>query len=62
MLLDHGYLREQEPIPRAGRGRKPSQVYLLNPLGQNGQNGQNGFAPQDEELERYGQEFTGKDW
>jgi replicative DNA helicase len=41
MLVEHGYLREQESGPRSGRGRKPSQVYVLNPLGQNGHIGQN---------------------
>ncbi|HWE61949.1 MAG TPA: YfjI family protein [Chloroflexota bacterium] len=46
MLVEHGYLREQEARPRVGRGRKPSQVYLVNPLGQNGQNGQNRQVPE----------------
>lgn len=46
MLVEHGYLREQDASPRSGRGRKPSQVYVLNPLGQNGHNGQNSMVPE----------------
>jgi hypothetical protein len=38
MLVEHGYLHEQEMPRRTGCGRKPSQVYLVYPLGQNGQN------------------------
>lgn len=45
MLVDHGYLREQEASPRTSRGRKPSQVYLVNPRGQNGHYGQKERAP-----------------
>ncbi len=49
LLCDHGYLREQETIERAGPGRKASQAYDANPLifGQNGQNGQNAGASYD---------------
>jgi hypothetical protein len=39
MLVEHGFLREQEPATRQSRGRKPSRVYLVNPLGQNGRHG-----------------------
>jgi hypothetical protein len=31
-LERHGYVREQEPPERGGPGRKPSPVYLVNPL------------------------------
>lgn len=31
LLIDHGYLREAEMPERAGAGRKPSQVYEVNP-------------------------------
>jgi hypothetical protein len=48
MLVDHGYLREQEASPRASRGRKPSQVYLVYPSGRNGHNGRNPRAPEGE--------------
>jgi replicative DNA helicase len=44
LLADHGYIREQETVERAGPGRKASQPYETNPavlLGQNGQNGRN---------------------
>jgi hypothetical protein len=47
MLLEHGYIREQEPVPRHARGRKPSRIYVLNPCGRNGRNGQNGLGPED---------------
>jgi hypothetical protein len=46
MLVEHGYLREQEPAARLRRGRRPSPVYLVNPLGQNGHNGPNAPAPE----------------
>jgi hypothetical protein len=46
MLVDHGYLREQESSPRVSRGRKPSQVYLVNPSGRNGHNGRTSGAPE----------------
>jgi hypothetical protein len=45
MLVEHGYLREEEPTARPRRGRRPSAVYLVNPLGQNGHNGPNAPAP-----------------
>jgi hypothetical protein len=42
MLVEHGYLREQEHGHRPGRGRRPSQMYDVNPLGRNGHNGRKG--------------------
>jgi hypothetical protein len=47
MLLEHGYIREQEPIRRHARGRKPSPIYVLNPSGRKGHNGQNCQRPED---------------
>lgn len=32
ILIDHGFLREQPMLEREGPGRKPSQVYEVNPL------------------------------
>jgi len=32
LLVDHGYLREQETAERTGPGRKPSQSYDVNPI------------------------------
>lgn len=32
LLCDHGYIREQETIERAGPGRKPSPNYDVNPM------------------------------
>jgi hypothetical protein len=46
MLVEHGYLREQEPATRPRRGRRPSTVYLVNPLGHNGHNGPNAAGPE----------------
>jgi hypothetical protein len=42
LLVKHGYCRPLD-VSRSGPGRKPSEVYEVNPLdsGQNGQNGQN---------------------
>jgi hypothetical protein len=44
-LVAHGYIRPVEMEPRISAGRRPSQLYDVNPLseadGQNGHNGQN---------------------
>jgi len=33
LLVEHGFIREQEPEERSGPGRKPSPIYEVNPLG-----------------------------
>ena len=40
LLADHGYVRLKPPVDRQGPGRKPSPVYVVNPLlsSQNPQN------------------------
>ena len=47
MLVEHGHLREAEREPSGRRGRKPSPIYLVNPLGQNGHDGHNTARPEE---------------
>jgi hypothetical protein len=61
MLVEHGYLREEEPAARPRRGRRPSTVYLVNPLGQNGHNGPNAPAPEHSRDSDRRPEIGGKD-
>jgi len=59
MLVERGYLREQEEELRFRRGRRPSQVYLVNPLGRNGHNGRKGAEPEEKGIAASRSEMAG---
>jgi hypothetical protein len=42
LLIEHGYLAEEQPDERAGQGRKPSRSFKVNPYAHNSQNTHNG--------------------
>lgn len=42
LLIEHGYLAEEQPHERPGQGRKPSRSFKVNPHTHNSQNPHNG--------------------